>query len=180
MYNAIKLTFKAIMTEIFNKKFIYFSKYIIVACLLSSANCFADWRNWDEVLKDITGNSMETENKLKNNTLCEFGVLNLNKTVGLHLKAIDLGFMQEVYLRVNLNSDINRQKKIDYQIHLGIPLSNKTCNLFLDLLDSDKFLIESIYISKLAENYTGNLNGQFILTEAKINKIKYFDVRITS
>lgn len=141
--------------------------FFITACmlLLLSVNCFAEWRDWPDVCEDIfKSSSSETIDFIKaNNASREFGK-NTRTTPGTHLTSVDKDWRDSVDLRINYN-------KIDYRVHIFKILSDETCDLYLELLDSDKYLIKSVYISKLDGKYTGTIAGSFdLLHDCSVKK----------
>lgn len=148
----------------------------IITCtlLFFSVNCFAEWRDWLEIAREVTNQSSEpidVMNKIRASN--EFGQIT-KLTPGTHLTAVDKNWRDSVDLRINYG-------QIDYRVHIFNALSDNSCDLYLELLDADKYLIKSIYISNLARKYTGTISGSFsFLHEYSANKIKYYNIKITT
>jgi hypothetical protein len=70
--------------------------------------------------------------------------------------------------------------KVDYEIAIHRALCNTSHALFIDLLDEDKFLVQTFFISNLNKNYTGTLLGNFEMNWKTFEKVKYFQFSLRS
>lgn len=128
----------------------------VMSCLMfSSANCFAEWRNIEEIYND----------KLENG---ELGICSDFKTKGLHLVASNENSVS--HFRVN------EENKVDYLITIRKHLSIVAYSLFIELLDEDMFLLERKYLTALTGLDKDELTGSFNITKNTLEKVKYYNL----
>lgn len=151
--------------------------YFIIALLFSNSFCFAGWR-------DI---SLDTRNTQKNMTREELDAYlrEYNKEfvvnedsfspskIGVRIFAMEQSITSLVTLRFDKN-------KIDFRINLFQPLFNGSGTIYLQLLDEDRFLIKSIFVSRVCDGYSGTLLGNYDMNWENFQKIKYYEISMRS
>lgn len=144
--------------------------FLTTTLLFCGSFCFAEWRD-TKFVKFAKREMTEAEGIAylreydKEFTLPVAGVTNGK------IFAHDKNFSSTVCLR-HLNN------RVDYEIAILDAISKKSVAVYLELLDEDKFLIESVLISRVCEEYTGKLRGNFDMSWDVFSKIKYYDFSI--
>lgn len=135
-------------------------KIILSLFLLTASFCFGDWPTWD---------SLNIENR--NDISRMFIIPKLTSDEGINIAAVD--FDENVTCIISLRFNKN---KVDYVLNIYSRTCNSSSNLYLQLLDSCDFLVDSKFISKLCPEYTGTLRGSFTMSIEEFKKIKKFDL----
>lgn len=140
--------------------------YILVAIFIFifSSNCFAEWR------KHPPSQEEETTEEYFAKTDREFLLPEEKTKNGFNINAIDKNINSVVRLRHNSN-------KVDFKVSLLIPISKNSGKVVLLLLDEDRFLVESVPVSRVCKEYTGDSFGQFSMNWENFCRIKYYDFR---
>jgi hypothetical protein len=149
----------------------------LTSLILISSTCCAEWRNANQETK---GMNKEECKEFLHGANCEFLLSIKQPKSGIKIIAIDGlnhsdgsfedladKLISSTYLRV-LNG------KVDYRLIVYKYEWNGPGDIYLDLLDEDKFLIESKFISRVSNNFTGEMSGSFNMTPETFKGIKYY------
>lgn len=149
-------------------------KSIILTAIVTSVSCFAEWRDSRDITNDLISKSEESSDLMKKyKAINEFGNYHqYSTTPGIHLFATNIVGDQGVHLRINGNN-------VDYKVFIHHSINNESISLSLNLLDADRYLIESVWIANLGSKYQGVLMGSFTLETKKVSEIKYYTLTMS-
>lgn len=107
------------------------------------------------------------EAKTKEYDLVNCPILNFTN----HWSNIKLKVASQVQDINDWTGKVSNNLKVSYIIEVVTPLSNRSHQLYLTLLDEEGFEVAQEFISKVAANYTGILRGSFLLNPKHCEKI---------
>ncbi len=156
-------------------------KYLTLILILCSLNLYATWRTNEEICKDLLVKSEDLMN-IKDGkewqkiygSRKEFGLRVDKKTTGIHLSAVS-----DIYgdTSVNLRSV---GSNLDIQIHISrlaqIGHTEYSSNIYLNLLDDDKYLIKTIFIDSVNGVFEGYLYRSTEMEYPEFQKIKRYEI----
>lgn len=155
---------------------ILFAKNIYILCLISilsiGSNCFAEWRNPPEI-------NEETDLKKYFNSIeKEFLLPNTKSKTGTIIRAAEAGSGSK---ELSLNSIVSlryQAGRVDLELDLFKDLSENAVDLYLILLDEDRFRVKCFKVDSLCASYTGTCYGRLDMDWGEFSKIKYYNFEI--
>ena len=92
-----------------------------------------------------------------------------NKSIsGDHITAFDTeSFSNAVNLR-------HKNDIVDCRLDIYNPITTDLCDIYLNIIDENRFLIRSLKLDKVHANYTGPIYSSFGMKLCDFKKIKYY------
>jgi hypothetical protein len=139
---------------------------VLISCLLlTSSYSFAEWVDMSN--KKNLSTIKETFPCLETMDRRFFIPVDKSKK-GINIHAGDLQCFRHIVKLRYLNSSV------DYSIEILRPFNNVFCQINLDLLDEEQFLVKSIPVDTIHKNFTGDMLGKFKMDENDFKTIQYY------
>jgi hypothetical protein len=133
--------------------------------MLISSTCFAEWRKCPEF--ETIDEFREILPKIDK----EFIIPMKKSNIGFLITAISSDESSMIQLRY-------KNDYIDYSLNMLQPKNHTDCDIYIDLLDEDEFLLKTVFISPVEKEYTGKLVGKFNMKWEEFSKIKYYHLNL--
>lgn len=131
--------------------------------LLWSSLAFAEWQEIADI-KSMTTEQLDAYFLAHNKQF-----LSTTSEKGIKIVAMDCDYSTLVMLR-------NVKNKVDFNVTFYDPIFEERGSVYLEVLDEDGFLIESILVSKVGYDFVGELYGKFDMKWNSFKKIKYYNL----
>lgn len=141
-----------------------FYALIFILSFVITHDCYSAWRehSFDET-EDVFEYFKKTDK--------EFMLPEVKAKTGFQIAAMDSNLSSFVSLRFGKN-------QVDFNVSLLSAICEEPCSMYLQLLDEDRYLIESMFIGKVEASYKGDLLGKFKMPWETFCQIKYYRIQL--